>query len=72
MIKLSLLAFGFTIDDKTFGFQLFHVTTFFQLFTPEILQLLASSSWLLASFPALAFFNQKLSKIGKKPTVEEK
>ena len=31
MIKLPLLAFGFTIDDKTFGFQLFHVSPFFQL-----------------------------------------
>ena len=31
MIKLPLLAFGLTIDDKTFGFQLFHVSTFCQL-----------------------------------------
>ena len=29
MIKLPLSAFGFTIKDKTFGFQLFHVSTFF-------------------------------------------
>ena len=31
MIRLPLLAFGFTINDKTFGFQLFHVSTFLQL-----------------------------------------
>jgi len=33
MIKLPLSAFGSTINDKTFGFQLFHAATFlsFQL-----------------------------------------
>jgi len=56
MIKLLLLAFGFTIDDKTLGFLFFS----FQLFTPKIHQFLAFSSWLLATFPALAFFSSKI------------
>ena len=66
MTKLPLLAFGFTIDDETFGFQfqLFYVSTFFsfQLFTHKILQLSAFSSWLLASFPAPTFFSSKIKK----------
>jgi len=33
MIKHPPLAFGFTIDDKTLSFKLFHVTTSFQLST---------------------------------------
>ena len=73
MMKLPLLAFAFTIDDKTFGFQLFHVSTFFQLSAFYTQNTSAFSSWFTASFPALAFFfHQKLRKIGKKPKAEEK
>jgi len=53
MIKLPLLAFGFTIDDKAFCFPIslskFFSTFGFQLFLPKIL-------WLPAfSFRRLAF-----------------
>ena len=56
MIRLPLFAFGVTIGDKTFGFPLFQVSTFFlassfQLFTPKILCLLTFSSQLSFGFP---------------------
>jgi len=45
MLRLPLLAFGVTIDDKAFGFPLPSLKLFFSfhLFTPKILWLFAFS-----------------------------
>ena len=64
MIQLPLLALPSMI--KLLAFNFFMCPLFsafrFQLFTPKILWLLAFSSWLSASFPALAFFSSKIKK----------
>ena len=66
----KISAFGFTINDKILGFQLFHVSTSFQLQAFSFLHPKFFGFWLLAfgfrlAFRLCVFFNQKLSKIGK-------
>jgi len=68
MKKLKAKSFIKLLD---FNFFMCSLLFSFQLFTPKILWLLAFSSWLSASFPALAFFHKKLRKIGRKPKLKK-
>ena len=60
MIKLPLLAFGFTIDDKTLDFQLFHVSNCFQLSDFSFLQPKFFGFWL--AFQLWLFLFSKIKK----------
>ena len=65
MIKLPLSAFGFTINDKTFGFQLFHVSTFSAfsfLLTKFFGFWLLALGFRLAFQLLLSFFSSKIEK----------